>query len=126
MQFHGTSYSRPEFLYFWVYYVGFNAPWAIVPLGIIYVTALRAAQYANPSSLKAYCMTVIHKCKRLLPPCVRQMTRPRAFEPHTKVTGNMHVQQPVQSLSVPLTQEINQMRQTSPGGSGLAGYVIIG
>lgn len=30
-QFHGVSYSRPEFLYFWVYYVGFNAPWAVVP-----------------------------------------------------------------------------------------------
>jgi hypothetical protein len=28
----GVSYSRPEFLYFWVYYVGFNLPWAIVPL----------------------------------------------------------------------------------------------
>ncbi|KAH6604231.1 ebp domain-containing [Trichoderma cornu-damae] len=31
-RFHGVSYSRPEFLYFWVYYVGFNAPWAIVPV----------------------------------------------------------------------------------------------
>ncbi|QYT00600.1 EXPERA domain-containing protein [Trichoderma simmonsii] len=30
-RFHGVSYSRPEFLYFWIYYVGFNAPWAIVP-----------------------------------------------------------------------------------------------
>lgn len=29
--FTGVSYSRPEFLYFWVYYVGFNAPWAVVP-----------------------------------------------------------------------------------------------
>ncbi|KAI9897264.1 hypothetical protein N3K66_008286 [Trichothecium roseum] len=27
-----TSYSRPEPLYYWVYYVGFNAPWAVVPL----------------------------------------------------------------------------------------------
>ncbi|KAI3336442.1 Emopamil-binding protein [Xylariaceae sp. AK1471] len=25
------SHSRPEFVYFWVYYVGFNLPWAIVP-----------------------------------------------------------------------------------------------
>ncbi|GAP89654.2 putative ebp domain-containing protein [Rosellinia necatrix] len=25
------SHSRPEFLYFWIYYVGFNLPWAIVP-----------------------------------------------------------------------------------------------
>jgi hypothetical protein len=30
---HGVAYSRPETLYFWVYYVGFNLPWAIVPLG---------------------------------------------------------------------------------------------
>ena len=29
----GVSYSRPEFLYFWVYYVGFNLPWLLVPLG---------------------------------------------------------------------------------------------
>lgn len=27
----GRSHSRPEFVYFWVYYVGFNLPWAIVP-----------------------------------------------------------------------------------------------
>lgn len=29
--FTGLAHSRPEFLYFWVYYVGFNLPWAIVP-----------------------------------------------------------------------------------------------
>ncbi|KAI0914451.1 Emopamil binding protein-domain-containing protein [Ustulina deusta] len=29
--FTGRSHSRPEFLYFWVYYVGFNLPWAVVP-----------------------------------------------------------------------------------------------
>lgn len=28
----GTMHSRPEVLYFWVYYVGFNAPWVVVPL----------------------------------------------------------------------------------------------
>lgn len=31
----GVSYSRPEFLYYWVYYVGFNMPWAVVPFGKI-------------------------------------------------------------------------------------------
>ncbi|KAL7795793.1 Emopamil-binding protein [Trichoderma ceciliae] len=47
-RFHGVSYSRPEFLYFWVYYVGFNAPWAIVPFFLLQdsysriVTAFRA------------------------------------------------------------------------------------
>lgn len=28
---HGVSHSRPEFLYFWVYYIGFNGPWVVVP-----------------------------------------------------------------------------------------------
>ncbi|OAA37121.1 Emopamil-binding protein [Beauveria brongniartii RCEF 3172] len=32
----GVSYSRPEFLYYWVYYVGFNAPWFFVPLGLLH------------------------------------------------------------------------------------------
>jgi cholestenol delta-isomerase len=27
----GVSYSRPEALYYWGYYVGMNAPWAVVP-----------------------------------------------------------------------------------------------
>ncbi|KJZ77029.1 hypothetical protein HIM_03350 [Hirsutella minnesotensis 3608] len=29
----GVSYSRPEWLYYWLYYVGFNLPWILVPLG---------------------------------------------------------------------------------------------
>ncbi|RGP69945.1 putative emopamil-binding phenylalkylamine ca2+ antagonist binding [Fusarium longipes] len=32
---HGVAYSRPETLYFWVYYVGFNLPWAVVPLVLL-------------------------------------------------------------------------------------------
>lgn len=28
---HGISYSRPEVLYYWVYYAGMNAPWAVIP-----------------------------------------------------------------------------------------------
>ena len=28
---NGKLYSRPEFLYFWVYFVGFNMPWVVVP-----------------------------------------------------------------------------------------------
>ncbi|GJN66647.1 EBP domain-containingprotein [Purpureocillium lilacinum] len=35
-RFAGVSYSRPEFLYYWVYYVGFNMPWAVVPLVLLY------------------------------------------------------------------------------------------
>ncbi|KAL6871876.1 Emopamil-binding protein [Trichoderma novae-zelandiae] len=34
-RFHNVSYSRPETLYFWVYYVGFNAPWVIVPFFLL-------------------------------------------------------------------------------------------
>lgn len=30
----GVVYSRPEVLYYWIYYVGFNAPWVIVPAGM--------------------------------------------------------------------------------------------
>jgi cholestenol delta-isomerase len=26
-----VSYSRPEAFYFWVYFVGMNAPWIIIP-----------------------------------------------------------------------------------------------
>ncbi|KAM5345457.1 hypothetical protein ACJ41O_011319 [Fusarium nematophilum] len=32
---HGVAYSRPETLYFWIYYVGFNLPWAVVPLVLL-------------------------------------------------------------------------------------------
>ncbi|KAI6375749.1 hypothetical protein MCOR25_002909 [Pyricularia grisea] len=35
MQMKGVAHSRPEFLYFWVYFVGMNLPWAIVPLVIL-------------------------------------------------------------------------------------------
>lgn len=27
----GVSHSRPEFLYYWVYYLGLNAAWIVVP-----------------------------------------------------------------------------------------------
>ena len=35
VEFHhrGISYSRPEVLYYWVYYTGLNAPWVVVPAG---------------------------------------------------------------------------------------------
>ncbi|KAI1661955.1 EBP-domain-containing protein [Daldinia decipiens] len=34
--FTGHSHSRPETLYFWVYFVGFNLPWAIIPAVLLY------------------------------------------------------------------------------------------
>ncbi|KAI0194191.1 Emopamil binding protein-domain-containing protein [Astrocystis sublimbata] len=33
--FTGQSHSRPEFIYFWVYYVGFNLPWVVVPFFLL-------------------------------------------------------------------------------------------
>ncbi|KAI2630877.1 EBP-domain-containing protein [Hypoxylon sp. NC1633] len=57
--FTGRSHSRPEFLYFWVYYVGFNLPWAIVPAFLLYDSArtitrgLRALDKVD-STLDAY------------------------------------------------------------------------
>ncbi|KAI0481557.1 Emopamil binding protein-domain-containing protein [Xylaria cf. heliscus] len=37
--FAGRSHSRPEFLYFWVYYVGFNLPWVLVPAFLLFDSA---------------------------------------------------------------------------------------
>ncbi|KAI2642870.1 Emopamil-binding protein [Xylaria nigripes] len=34
--FTNRSHSRPEFVYFWVYYVGFNFPWVIVPTLLLF------------------------------------------------------------------------------------------
>lgn len=34
-KYRGLIYSRPEPLYYWVYYVGFNAPWVVVPAGLL-------------------------------------------------------------------------------------------
>ncbi|KAJ9151725.1 Emopamil binding protein [Pleurostoma richardsiae] len=39
----GVSHSRPEFLYYWVYYVGFNLPWVVVP-AIILLRSIQAIQ----------------------------------------------------------------------------------
>ncbi|KAI5868092.1 Emopamil binding protein-domain-containing protein [Durotheca rogersii] len=35
----GREHSRPETLYYWVYYVGLNLPWAIVPAVLLYDSA---------------------------------------------------------------------------------------
>ncbi|KAL5888741.1 hypothetical protein ACKVWC_003999 [Pyricularia oryzae] len=38
MEIKGVAHSRPEFLYFWVYFVGMNLPWAIVPSAILWAS----------------------------------------------------------------------------------------
>ncbi|KAI5459945.1 PrpF protein-domain-containing protein [Mariannaea sp. PMI_226] len=35
-QMYGVVYSRPEVLYYWIYYIGFNAPWVIVPVVLLW------------------------------------------------------------------------------------------
>ncbi|OAA67996.1 ebp domain containing protein [Niveomyces insectorum RCEF 264] len=32
----GTAHCRPEFVYVWVYFVGMNAPWVVVPAVVLY------------------------------------------------------------------------------------------
>ncbi|KAF5706167.1 emopamil-binding (phenylalkylamine Ca2+ antagonist binding) [Fusarium mundagurra] len=41
---HGVAYSRPETVYFWIYYVGFNLPWATVPLVLLRDSWLQVAR----------------------------------------------------------------------------------
>ncbi|KLO88371.1 putative emopamil-binding protein (phenylalkylamine Ca2+ antagonist binding protein) [Fusarium fujikuroi] len=41
---HGVAYSRPETVYFWIYYVGFNLPWAIVPIVLLRDSWLQVAR----------------------------------------------------------------------------------
>ena len=40
----GISYSRPEPLYFWGYYIGFNAPWVFIPAWLLWGTARDVAE----------------------------------------------------------------------------------
>ncbi|SPO02869.1 related to C-8,7 sterol isomerase [Cephalotrichum gorgonifer] len=43
--YRGVAHSRPEVLYFWVYYFGFNLPWVIVPTFLL-VRSIRAMRLA--------------------------------------------------------------------------------
>ncbi|KAK0630788.1 Emopamil-binding protein [Bombardia bombarda] len=51
-KYRGVSYSRPEFLYFWVYYVGFNAPWVVVPLFLAYQSATAIQRSFNAAEVR--------------------------------------------------------------------------
>lgn len=51
-KYKGLVYSRPEFLYFWVYYVGFNAPWVFVPAAIL-INSMRVIQRSAVAINKA-------------------------------------------------------------------------
>ncbi|KAJ4385317.1 hypothetical protein N0V85_008139 [Neurospora sp. IMI 360204] len=43
-KFRGISYSRPETLYYWVYYAGMNAPWVIVPAILLFQSSKTISQ----------------------------------------------------------------------------------
>jgi len=47
-----VSYSRPEFLYFWVYYVALNAPWVVVPAAILF-TSIRNVRRVSTALAEA-------------------------------------------------------------------------
>ena len=40
----GVTYSRPEALYFWGYFVGLNACWVVVPVGELDIATMTANQ----------------------------------------------------------------------------------
>ncbi|GAB1320433.1 hypothetical protein MFIFM68171_10643 [Madurella fahalii] len=48
----GLSYSRPEWQYYWGYYAGMNAPWAVVP-GVLLYQSARAIQGAFAAAAAA-------------------------------------------------------------------------
>lgn len=87
----GRCHSRPEPLYYWVYYVGFNMPWVVVPLcelsrplalatwaGEQEASRLTAAQLVgHPQS----CSTTASRRRAVpLPPWTRSSLDPRGSE----------------------------------------------
>ncbi|KAK2062469.1 emopamil binding protein [Colletotrichum caudatum] len=50
---NGVSHSRPEFLYFWVYYVAFNAPWVVVPAVILFQSVVHIMNGLQDRHVKA-------------------------------------------------------------------------
>ncbi|GKT53904.1 emopamil binding protein [Colletotrichum tofieldiae] len=51
--FNGVSHSRPDFLYFWVYYVGFNAPWVAVPAILLFQSVVHIKNGLESRHVKA-------------------------------------------------------------------------
>lgn len=43
----GVWYSRPEFLYYWVYYIGLNAPWVLVPASECHIVSSRSSNLVS-------------------------------------------------------------------------------
>ncbi|KAI0439292.1 Emopamil binding protein-domain-containing protein [Xylaria telfairii] len=62
LYFSGRSHSRPEFLYFWVYYVGFNLPWAIVP-ALLLIDSAKAVTRAMRALDKADATLSSHRLR---------------------------------------------------------------
>ncbi|KAK0646461.1 cholestenol delta-isomerase-like protein [Cercophora newfieldiana] len=47
--YRGVVYSRPEGLYYWVYYVGMNSPWAVVPALLIFQSTREIRRRYGPT-----------------------------------------------------------------------------
>ncbi|KAI0408650.1 Emopamil binding protein-domain-containing protein [Xylaria palmicola] len=60
--FTGRSHSRPEVLYFWVYYVGFNLPWAVVP-ALLLADSAKAVTRAMRALDKADATLAAHRLR---------------------------------------------------------------
>ncbi|KAH8909555.1 Emopamil-binding protein [Coniochaeta sp. PMI_546] len=60
-RYKGISHSRPEFLYFWVYYLGLNAAWVILPALYLFNSVrsvgFAMGQLASPSSITRTSLT---------------------------------------------------------------------
>ncbi|KAK0711247.1 emopamil binding protein [Lasiosphaeris hirsuta] len=52
-RYNGVSYNRPEFLYYWAYYVGLNSPWAVVPAVLLYRSSRAVSRAFQPSQSNA-------------------------------------------------------------------------
>lgn len=48
-----ASYSRPEALYFWVYFIGFNAPWFFVPILLNWTALMEIGKAFTAVNVKA-------------------------------------------------------------------------
>lgn len=76
---NGVSHSRPEFLYFWVYYVGFNIPWVVVPARMSLFPSNRALMLTKRGRQVLLYQNVVYVTKRLeseLPERIQERTKP--------------------------------------------------
>jgi cholestenol delta-isomerase len=69
MYLRGVSHSRPEFLYFWVYFVGFNLPWAVIP-SVLLVSSFKTLHKAMAVMMQVEAALGRKQHKAIQPPPV--------------------------------------------------------